>query len=74
MDRNDCNITFIIVEDSDTDNELEYDFDLEEGIKLIEFFEERVDEESDLFKFLVIDIGKLYVRLSEEYVNIKKIE
>lgn len=74
MDRNDCNITFIIVEDSDTDNELEYDFDLEEGIKLIEFFEERVDEESDLFKFLVIDIDKLYVRLSEEYVNIKKIE
>lgn len=74
MDRNDCNITFIIVEDSDTDDELEYDFDLEEGIKLIEFFEERVDEESDLFKFLVIDIDKLYVRLSEEYVNIKKIE
>lgn len=74
MDRNDCNITFIIVEDSDTDDELEYDFDLEEGIKLIEFFEERVDEESDLFKFLVIDIDKLYVRLSEEYVNIKKIK
>lgn len=74
MDRNDCNTTSTTVEDPDTDDELEHDFDLEEGIKLTEPPEERADEESDLLKLPVTDIDKLYARLSEEYANTKKTE
>ena len=74
MDRNDCNTTSTTVEDPDTDDGLEHDFDLEEGNKLTEPPEERADEESDFLKFPVTDIDTLYARLSEEYANTKKTE
>lgn len=54
------------------DDELEHDFDLEEGIKLTEPPEEWADEESDLLKLPVTDINTLHARLSEEYANTKK--
>jgi len=72
LDRNDCNTMSTTVEDLDTDDELEHDFDLEEGNKLTEPPEERADEESDLLKFPVTDIDTLYARLSEEYANTAK--
>ena len=74
LDRNDCNTTSTTVEDPDIDDELEHDFDLEEGNKLAEPPEERADEESDLLKLPVTDIDTLYARLSEEYANTKKTE
>ena len=74
LDRNDCNTTSATVEDPDTDDGLEHDFDLEEGNKLTEPPEERADEESDFLKFPVTDIDTLYARLSEEYANTKKTE
>ena len=72
LDRNDCNTTSTTVEDPDTNNELEHDFDLEEGNKVTEPPEERADEELDLLKLPVTDINTLYARLSEDGANTKK--